>query len=362
MSTELDDRLAGSIALAGTDMALVKLERLTAVQIFELGAIDPILEQIELEARAEAAKLDISNEPQRKAIASLAYKVARSKTFIDTQRKSLVSKEKKRLAQIDSQGKRIWDRLETLQGEVRKPLTDWENADKERIKAHEDEIVNLRESAKLVLQNWIIVPLADMQAKLKTLEAYKRNWEEFKNMGEQAELDAQGYLREAIEKREYYDQEQIELERFRMESEERKQKEREERAAREATEKANREADAKIARAKQEQEDAEARAKHAEAQRIAAEQAAERRATEAAERAKREQEEAIKRERQRVAAEAERERIATEKREANKRHRTKIGSAIEKALVKEAGLSPVDAGSVLAAISEGKIPNVTITY
>ena len=74
--------------MANESTALVRLESCTAVQIFGPGFIDPLLDQLEAEAKAEAAKLDISTEANRKALASLAYKVARSKTFIDDQRKA----------------------------------------------------------------------------------------------------------------------------------------------------------------------------------------------------------------------------------------------------------------------------------
>jgi hypothetical protein len=89
--------------------ALVNVEAMTAVEIFRPGAIDPLLGAIKEEVRQQASKLDISTEPNRKAIASLAFKVAKSKTFIDGQRKSLVADEKKRLAAIDAEGRRIWD-------------------------------------------------------------------------------------------------------------------------------------------------------------------------------------------------------------------------------------------------------------
>ena len=75
------------------ETALAIIETLTPADIFKPGAIDPILDKIEAEVRATAATLDISTPNSRSALASLAYKVGRSKTFIDGQRKSLVSDE-----------------------------------------------------------------------------------------------------------------------------------------------------------------------------------------------------------------------------------------------------------------------------
>ena len=53
--------------MATETTALAVLEKCTAVQIFEQGFIDPVLEQIEAEARSEAARLDISTEANREA-------------------------------------------------------------------------------------------------------------------------------------------------------------------------------------------------------------------------------------------------------------------------------------------------------
>ena len=115
------------------DSALLKIDKMTPEQIFAPGTMDPILEAIRTEVTRQAAKLDISTEQNRKALGSLAFKVTKSKTFIEGQRKSLVAAEKKRLAAIDSEGRRIWDILEGIAAEVRKPLTDWEQIDKDRV-------------------------------------------------------------------------------------------------------------------------------------------------------------------------------------------------------------------------------------
>ena len=109
----------------------------------------PIMDRIAIEVREQAKDLDISTPNSRSQLAALAYKVARSKTFIDGQRKTLVSDEKKRLAKIDAEGKRIWDTLESLQAEVRKPLTEWEAIEKNRVIAHENALALIDSTAAL---------------------------------------------------------------------------------------------------------------------------------------------------------------------------------------------------------------------
>jgi hypothetical protein len=251
-----------------TETALVKLETCTAAQIFEPGFIDPVLEQIEAEARSEAAKLDISTELGRKNIASLAYKVARSKTFIDNQRKALVSEEKKRLKRIDEEGSRIWSRLECLQDEVRKPLTEWEQRDKDRIAAHEEALKEIEGAGPYSLQNWQVLSTEAMRDRLREIESDSRNWEEFGGRAAGVKALAKEQIKEAISKREKYDAEQAELARLRAEAAEREKKEREERIAREATERAEREAREREAKAARE---AEAQRQRIEAEKTVAE-------------------------------------------------------------------------------------------
>jgi len=353
--------------------ALVHVEAMTALEIFKPGAIDPIIEGIEAEVRSQAAQLDISTEANRKALASLAFKVAKSKTFVESQRKALVADEKKRLAKIDEEGRRIWNRFEALQDEVRKPLTDWENAEKSRIADHEAALKEIEAAAVECQMNYARSGSAIIQSRIESIEKDCRDWEEFGQRAAGVKAVALNSMRRCVADAQKLEEERAESERLRAEAAERAIKEREEAAAKAAKEKAEKEAAAlaeyearkaegERQRLENERLQAEARAKQAEAQRIAAEQAAERRAKEAAEQAKRDQEAAIERERQRVAAEAERERQAAEKREANKKHKAKINreaaAALEKNCVLDAGVAEL----IVIAIAKGLIPNITIAY
>ena len=65
--------------------ALVPMATTDLVAIFTApGGVDAVIARLERDARAAAAELDISTPRGRKEIASLAYKVARSKTALDT--------------------------------------------------------------------------------------------------------------------------------------------------------------------------------------------------------------------------------------------------------------------------------------
>ena len=361
--------------------ALVHIEQLTAVEIFRPGAIDPILEQIEQEARREASQLDISTEGNRKALASLAFKVAKSKTFVESQRKALVTDEKKRLAKIDEEGRRIWNRFEALQEEIRKPLTDWENAEKSRVACHEE--------ALRILRNLSMIPqpfgVTEVNESIENVESLfnQRNWEEFAKRAADTRAAVLFELNAILASAQKAQAEALEAERLRAEAQERAIKEREAAAAKAAKEEAERKAAerARIAQEAAERErqriereriEAEARVKEAEARRIreaeeaerrleAEKQAAKRREEEAAAKAKRDQEVAIERERQRIAEEAKREADAQARREANKKHREKVNGAAADAFI-SFGFTSNQAQNLVQLIADGKIPGVTIAY
>lgn len=116
-----------------TDLAVV--QKLTPAVVFAPGGVQDILHKITREVRS--AQTDISTKAGREAVASLAYKVARSKTALDEMGKTLVADWKSRSAAVDAERRTIREKLDELKDEVRKPLTDWENAEKQRINTHE---------------------------------------------------------------------------------------------------------------------------------------------------------------------------------------------------------------------------------
>lgn len=130
---------------------------ITPAQMFQPGAMDSIVERIETEVRAWAKTSDISTEAGRKAIRSMARKIASSKTFIDERRVDLVGDRKKEIALIDADGLRAWNRLEALQKEVRAPLTEWEDAEKARLAENERRI-------EAITRIFTVMPLGSIRA------------------------------------------------------------------------------------------------------------------------------------------------------------------------------------------------------
>lgn len=317
---------------------LVVIEKSSAMAVFTNNEqLDPIIEKIEKEARSLVP--DVTTKKGRDAIASMAHKVARSKTYIDNAGKDLVAELKALPKQIDESRRIVRERLDDLKDEVRRPLTEWE-AEQERIKAEE-------------------------AAKKKSEEDRKQ----FESDHEIALLMNDAFDRELAEKK-------AEAERQRIAHEEELKRQAAEQAKREAEEKSaaelaaakKREEDAIAAKAqaellaKQAQERAEQEAKDAAAKAEAEKQAAiaaeQRKAQEEADRIKREAEQ------KEAARLAEEKRIADEKaaREADVKHRKAVGTDIVNALTANTSISREQAIEVLKALMDGLVPRTQINY
>ncbi|MDP1097229.1 hypothetical protein Q6288_24205 [Klebsiella quasipneumoniae] len=319
-------------------MDLVVIEKKNAMAVFTNNdQLDPLIEAIEKEARSLVP--DVTTKKGRDAIASMAHKVARSKTYIDNAGKDLVAELKALPKQIDESRRVVRERLDALKDEVRRPLTEWE-AEQERIKA--EEAMNALHAEALAMNEEFDRQLAariesDHEMALLMNDAFDR---------EQAEKKAGA-------------------ERLRIAREEEIKRLAEEKAKREAAEQAQREIEAAAAR---------------EREAILAKERAEREQREAAERAEREKQAAVEAERRKAQEEADRirreaeqreqARLAEEKhkadekarREADVRHRKSVGAEVVKALMANTSLTRDQAIEVLTAVKDGRIPHTGISY
>lgn len=341
--------------------ALARIETIAAIDLFRPEVIDPIIASIREQVIARAATLDISTPGNRADLASLAYKVGRSKTFIDGQRKALVSDEKKRLAKIDAEGKRIWESLEALQHEVRKPLTDWEDAEESRVASHKQALSEVEAAGPYTLHMWSSLTAEAIRDRMSEIEGDARDYQEFAVRHAGVKALALKQLGDALAKRETYDAEQAELARLRADNAAREQKEREERIAREATEKAEREAKEREERAARESNERESQAQREKEAAEARALKAEADAKEAAERAERDRLSAVAAERKRVEDARLAEEAAQKVREKDKAYKAEVNDAALSAII-AIGVSEADAKKVITAIAKGQIPNVKVVY
>lgn len=282
---------------------------------------------------------DVTSAKGRKEIASLAYRVSQTKSYLDGLGKDLVAELKEVPKLIDANRKTVRDRLDALRDKARQPYTDWE-AEQERIKAEEE--------ARIAAEKLAAQIESDHEIALLLNEKFDRDAAEAK-----AEAERQRIAHEEEIKRRAVEQ-------ARIEAEQKAQQEREAAARREADLKAAKEkaeADAKAAQERAEREAKEAQERTA------------RLAQEAREQAEREKRAAIAEE-QRKAKAAEDARLAEEKRIADEaaaratdvKHRKAINNQAKANLIANAGLTEEQAIAVITAIAKGTISAITINY
>ncbi|HGH4639148.1 TPA: hypothetical protein ACJIWV_000878 [Enterobacter asburiae] len=328
---------------------LVVIEKQNAMAVFTTKEqLDPIIEAIEKEARSLVP--DVSTRKGRDAIASMAHKVARSKTYIDNAGKDLVAELKALPKQIDESRRIVRERLDALKDEVRKPLTDWENAESARKEALQQRLVDLRALADVIDSVGNYLPSVEIQQRIESAKAVAldESWQEVAAEAGVAKDATIQQLEAALIVAKQREHEAAELERLRKEAEEKARLEREENIRREAAERARR--------------DAEARHK-------AELEAAARREAEEKARAEREKAAAVEAERLKARQEeekrlAEEKRIADEqaKREADVKHRKTVGTNIVNALTSQTSLTREQAIEVLIALKDDLIPCAKIHY
>lgn len=338
---------------------LTILENVNAVEVFSGKGLDDLLEKITDEAKSIIP--DLTTKKGRDEIASMAHKVAKSKTYLDGLRKDLVADWKTKAKAVDAEGKKMRDTLDALKAEIRQPLTDWEDVENERVTNHESGIKEISEKAGMVSQ-WMEFSIDAINKALDQVEKVKvEDFEEFSPVAATAKDNAITSIKESIAKREAYDKEQVELEKLRAEAAEREKKDREEKLRLEGEERAKLEAEAL---AEKEKERVKLEAEKAEKDKqdaINAKDEAEKRAKEAEENAIIQAEKAAQAERDRIESERIAEELAAKKREANKAHKKKINNAALDALILT-GMNKTQAKKAVEAIAKGQIPYITISY
>ena len=366
------------------DLSVIDQKDIVSVFTTENG-VDVLFEKLANEVRAEVP--DLTTKKGRDRIASLAYKVSKSKGVVDEHGKELVSAEKARLALIDADRKKWRDKCDALRDEIRKPLTDWEGEEKQRIETHESNIGLMQ-----CLAN--VDGLHSDLIKARLVEAEKievgLHWQEFAIQAAIAKDATIKALKTSLATRLHYEAEQAELEKLRQQAIENQRIERErliaENAARQAKEEAERLAKAEFERterarleaenkqvqllrdaelAKQREINAIESAKREAEQAKLREQAATEAAKEAAKRAEIEKAQAIEAEKNRAIAQA----LADKKKQdeedaarlANVNHRKKINNETLKSFL-DNGISEDCAKAVMSVIAKGLIKNVSINY
>jgi hypothetical protein len=332
----------------------------SALEVFQGGKIDPLISAIEREVRKHQP--NVKTAKGRSEIASLAHKVARSKTYLDGLGKDLVADWKKKASVVDAERKRVRERLDCLKDEVRAPLTQWEEREKERIAT-----IKLRIEQFACNDEDQELNSEQLEKKINTLksEIIDESFEEFANEAAIAKDRALMRLEAKLKDQLQREEEQAELERLRKQEQDRLEKEAEESRKREEQErlereKAERERAVKEAKEKAEREAAEREARLKE-ENARLEREAKEREQRMKEEAKRREEEAIRRERERAEEKRRQEEAEKKRREENKRIRSITKKQAVSALI-DAGLTAESADIAFEAIAAGNVPKMSVNY
>ena len=350
-------------------MELQVLEQNVIVQAFATqGGTDALFERIAEQARSFVP--DVTTRKGREEIGSVAMKVSKSKTLTEKYAKDLVAEEKARIKLIDDDRIQFCKKMDSLRDEILAPRDAWEQAEKDRVKKHEDAIESIKNNACY----YIDTTLVELKQSLVFAEQVivDESFEEYREQAKIAKYEAIELLRAAVANREKYEAEQAELERLRQAEIERQQKERDEKIAREAADKARVEAEAKALadrkRAEQEKleaEQREARLKLEKEQAELREQQLKQQAIEREKQAEIDRQNAIEAERKRIEQEAQAKAAAELKeqqaREANKAHKKKICNEALQGLT-SIGVSEELGKQILQAIHKGEVPHVSIKF
>lgn len=324
-----------------------------------------------LKAEAAAVPVDLTTDKGRKAIASAAHKIRTEKARIDRDRKRLTQEWRDMTAQVNSAWKTIEARLDGLASEVRKPLDEWETAEKNRVNHCRAMIDAFKSGAVVTLDD----TSDTVRARGFDLFNTALDAEMFGDMlaeAEAAKANAVAALKAALDRLIREEAEKAELEKLRAAESERLAKEASEREAREAKERAEAEEKAaeerRIAAERMEQERIErAKAEAAEAERLRVQceheqaLAAERRRAEEAEAAAQAEIDRIARQEAARRVEAERAAAEQAKREADQQHRTSVKTAAKQAIM-SCGADEDTARKIVVAILAGEIPGVRLEF
>ncbi|EHS7107276.1 hypothetical protein KWC19_000425 [Salmonella enterica subsp. enterica serovar Anatum var. 15+] len=347
-----------------SELAIIEIAPDMAPSIYVENGLEKFLEQIR-ESVKEVP--DLSTAKGRARIASLAAQVSRSKTAVEKPGRDYLRHLKEAVKPAEAELRRFVSACDEMRDEVRRPLTEWEGAEKARTEALQQRLVELRALAEVIDDAGNYLPSADIQARIQEAKSVvlDESWQERAAEAGVAKDSTIQQLEASLVVAQKREHEAAELERLRKDAEEKSRLEREEKIRREAAEQAKRDAEEKH---RKEQEESERRV----AEERARADAAERQRKEDAERAEREKKQDIEDANLKAKQEVEskeRKRLEEEKRKseedarraADVEHRRAINAAAVQALIDQ-GIPDDWAKACVVAIARGKVPATTINY
>jgi hypothetical protein len=353
---------------------LIVIQPADLEKVFVKNGLDPFIELIKKEV--EDIVPDLSTAKGRKEIASRARWVASKKVIIDKAGKEFISKLKAQIQPIDAERKRMRDILDALRDEIRQPLTEWEEAEKEKKRKEAERIELIKDRIQAIKDYLPKRHLTDIPIHQATsdqietaLEKFREldmeTFQEFKEEAVNAWNDKNEELENSLKFTQEKEKLAAEKKKFEDEQKAAKQKERERKIREEAAEKARIEAEKKAQAErdtlKEKEVQAKLKAEQAEQEKKLAAEKAEKDKKEALRLAEEEKQKAIEEERLLIEREEEAKRLENEKRQADETHRSKINQEVYDSLL-SAGFAEATANKIIEAFVFEKIKHVYIKY
>lgn len=361
---------------ASTDI-VAAVEKDTSIVLVDAEVFEAWL--IDLRSKVDGLDPDVSIRKNREAIREAAAEIGRKKASVERDRLRLTKEWRDLTAKVNSAGKDINEKLEDLQAQVRKPLTEWEAAEKARVEVCEAII------AKLSSDGICAADDTAESVRSRGTEVFNTaiDAEVFGDLYERAEgakAHAVDMLKVSLARLTKEEADRAELEKLRADAAERDRVEAEKAAAAEAererieverhaeevrvaAEQAAKDRDERIAKEAAAQAQREAEAKHAAELQAERDRAAE---IERAAQAERDKVAAAERQREQeaAAAKAEADKIAADEARLAKNRANRIQRMGEAKIAIMAASKADEAAAVLIvkAIVAGTIPHVSIEF
>jgi len=141
---------------------------LTATDLFLNGSAQDRIDAIRTEALAEV--FDVTTDAGRKACISQAAKVTKTKTAVDKVGKALVEPLKADAKKVDADRKLYRDGLDAIKTEVRRPVTEWEEAEAAKAAKIAQAFSDLETNSEAHNFTGELFSMAVLEAKLERLE------------------------------------------------------------------------------------------------------------------------------------------------------------------------------------------------
>lgn len=196
---------------SSTEIAIVDTSPKNALTVFSNGGLDPLIAQIR--ARVKSEHFDVTTQKGRDRIGSVARQIGSAKQELIRMAASLTEDAKKQIAAVNTEKKRMETEFDKLRDEVLAPREAYLKIDKDRQAEHEKNLTILEGMIEFAYPEQYTVEQIE-NALAKSSELYAgRQWQEYADKANYANLKNKDKLTEAIAKRKEIDEAAAEAER-----------------------------------------------------------------------------------------------------------------------------------------------------